>query len=71
MLAVAGRGLGGDDEERVRRAFTLVYGRPATQREIDLAVSFLSQTNGEGATLSRWEQYAQVLLSANEFMYVD
>jgi hypothetical protein len=60
-----------DDEERVRHAFTLVYGRPATQREIDLAVSFLSQTSGDGVELSRWEQYAQVLLSANEFMYVD
>jgi hypothetical protein len=30
-----------------------------------------SQPNGSENTLSRWEQYAQVLLSANEFMYVD
>jgi cytochrome c553 len=60
-----------DDDERIRHAFALVYGRPATQREIDLAVSFLSQANGDGIGLSRWEQYAQVLLSANEFLYVD
>jgi hypothetical protein len=60
-----------DDEDRVRHAFTLVYGRPATQRELDLAVSFLSQASGDGVGLSRWQQYAQVLLSANEFLYLD
>ena len=30
-----------------------------------------SQPNGGENALSKWEQYAQVLLSANEFMYVD
>jgi hypothetical protein len=60
-----------NDPDRVRQAFVVLYGRPVTERELSLATSFLSQSAAEGATLSRWEQYAQVLLSANEFMYVD
>ena len=58
-----------DDAERVRRAFPLVFGRPVTERELNLAMDFLSQEQRTG--LSPWEQYAQVLLSTNEFLYVD
>jgi hypothetical protein len=32
-------------------------------------VAFLSGPNDGG--LTRWQQYAQVLLAANEFLYVD
>jgi hypothetical protein len=62
----------GDDAGRIRRAFPLVYGRPVTEPELQLGLSFLagSEPDGKGA-LTRWEQYAQVLLSANEFLYVD
>jgi cytochrome c553 len=60
----------GDDAGRIRHAFLLLYGRPATERELRLGLAFL---NGgpPGGTLSRWEQYAQVLLATNEFLYVD
>jgi hypothetical protein len=47
-----------------------LYARPATDREVQLALSFLASTGSNGG-MSAWEQYAQVLLSANEFMYVD
>jgi cytochrome c553 len=62
-----------DDSVRIRQAFVLLYGRPATEREISLGMAFL---NGEHAaepavTLGRWEQYAQVLLGSNEFLFVD
>jgi hypothetical protein len=66
-----------DDATRVRRAYTLLYARPATEQEVELAVEFLNPSEplaGEGekkSSLSRWEQYAQVLLSANEFAFVD
>jgi hypothetical protein len=30
-----------------------------------------SPSSDDGSKLSKWEQYAQVLLSSNEFMYVD
>jgi hypothetical protein len=62
-----------DDADRIREAFVLLYGRPATDREIKLGLAFLAgKVDNPGAQkLTRWEQYAQVLLSANEFMYVD
>ena len=61
-----------DDRVRLGRAFSLALGRPPTAAEQELALEFLHaperQTNRLG--LSRWEQYAQVLLGSNEFMYV-
>ncbi len=61
----------GDDAEKVRRAFPLLYARPATDREVGLAVEFLKPTDGPKGPLGRWEQYAQVLLGANEFLFLD
>jgi mono/diheme cytochrome c family protein len=63
-----------DDAGRVRRAFLLLYGRPATEPELRLGLAYLSAPDlpGEqGAGLTRWERYAQVLLADNEFLYVD
>jgi hypothetical protein len=62
-----------DDSGRIRQAFLILYGRPVTERELSLGMAFLSarSTPDPAVTLSRWEQYAQVLLSANEFMFVD
>ncbi len=59
-----------DNATRIRAAFEIVYGRPASQREIELAEKYVG---GEGSTegLSRWERFCQALLAANEFMYVD
>jgi cytochrome c553 len=59
-----------DDAARIRRAFPLVYGRPVTDRELQLGLAFLAEGTGASA-LTRWEQYAQVLLSTSEFLYVD
>jgi hypothetical protein len=62
-----------DDAGRIRRAFLLLYGRPVTEPELQMGLDFLStrEVPASGPTLTRWEQYAQVLLSANEFLYVD
>jgi hypothetical protein len=54
------------DTARIRRAFLLAYGRPPTDREIQLGEDFLA-----GGAADVWEKYAQVLLSANEFAFVD
>jgi hypothetical protein len=54
------------DTARIRQAFLLTYGRPPTDRELQLGEEFLS-TGGADA----WEKYAHVLLSANEFAFVD
>jgi mono/diheme cytochrome c family protein len=65
---------GQNDSDRIRTAFVLLYGRPVTERELQLGLTFLSGrgAGGQGNPgLTRWEQYTQVLLSTNEFMYVD
>ncbi|HLK55581.1 MAG TPA: PSD1 and planctomycete cytochrome C domain-containing protein [Chthonomonadaceae bacterium] len=74
------------DAARIREAYLLAYGRPPTEKEISLGLTFLQGSKsyasappatgphpaGESAPkLSRWEQYAQALLSSNEFLYVD
>jgi hypothetical protein len=59
-----------DEETRVRLAVSRAYGRPATDREVQLAIEFLAEPNGN-EELTRWTQYAQVLLAANEFLFVD
>lgn len=74
--ALAGRlaSVANDDAARIRHAFLLLYGRPATPRDVTIGLEYLSGTTVaiKGApALSRWERYAQVLLSTNEFLYVD
>ncbi len=59
-----------DDRRRIKRAFVLLYGRPATDREAELGLQFVSTTS-DSDTLTPWERYAQALLSTNEFMHVD
>jgi mono/diheme cytochrome c family protein len=62
-----------EDAGRIRKAYPLLYGRLATEREVQLGLEFLTapEDDSSKAVLSRWEQYAQVLLGANEFIYVD
>ena len=65
-----------DDAARIERIYQFAFGRSPTDRERQLAREFLA---GDGspasepasAKLSPWEQYAQALLSTNEFMFVD
>jgi mono/diheme cytochrome c family protein len=54
-----------DDRARIRRAYQLLFSREAREREIQLGLEFLRESNGA------WPQYAQVLLSANEFSFVN
>jgi mono/diheme cytochrome c family protein len=54
------------DSARIRHAFLHAYGRPPTDREIRLGEDFLA-----GGSADAWEKYAQVLLSGNEFAFVD
>jgi cytochrome c553 len=74
---------GETDATRIQRAYLLAYGRPPIAAELRLGLAYLAgpspgasvvQTAAAGAKagrLSRWEQYAQALLSANEFLYID
>ena len=69
-----------DDAARIRRAYRLLYGREATPRELEIGLSYLhapdrpEPTSPSGPAkpdLSRWDRYAQALLAANEFLFVD
>jgi cytochrome c553 len=63
--------LGTTDEERVTAAYRLAFGRAPEPAEVDLAVRFLKRPAKPDDKLTRWQQYAQVLLASNEMMYVD
>jgi hypothetical protein len=58
---------------RVDAVYLLLFGRSARDHERALAVRFLaSDAPGDDATnLTRWEEYVQVLLLSNEFVFVD
>jgi mono/diheme cytochrome c family protein len=69
-----------DDPARIHRAYRLLYGRDVTPRELEIGLAYLGaadrpeSTNPAGPSrpdLSRWERYAQALLTANEFLFVD
>jgi hypothetical protein len=54
---------GADTETRIRRAYSLLFQREPTPKEIGLGLVFLN--TGPDA----WPQYAQALFSSNEFLY--
>ncbi len=57
----------GGDEERIGRAYPLLFGRPATAAEVRLGREFLPG----GPAGKMWDEYAHVLLASNEFLFVD
>ena len=69
--SLAGGLVGGaeDDETRIRNAVRTVFGREPDPSETELALAFLRQSST--SDMSRWEQYAQLLLASNELLYLD
>jgi hypothetical protein len=68
--ALAQRILGADkdDRARIRHVYLLLYGRDPLAEEERIGLEFLKR----GATPEKaWMEYGQVLLCANEFIYVD
>ncbi|HWB97855.1 MAG TPA: DUF1553 domain-containing protein, partial [Bryobacteraceae bacterium] len=57
------------DDARIRRAYALLFGRAPAPGELQKGLVFL-QAGGTTPAL-QWQQYAQVLLSSNEFSFVD
>jgi hypothetical protein len=56
-------------EDRIRRAYGLLYGRQPAPEELRIGLQFVSGPPTE-ADLA-WREYCQLLLCANEFIYVD
>jgi hypothetical protein len=67
----------GEDPARIRDAYMLLFGRAPTEKEATLGLQFLRTTpdfKGEtiaGQPSTAWKEYARVLLSSNEFEFVD
>jgi len=62
-----GREAGSDEAARIRLAYRLLYGREATDRELELGRAFLRDNKTPGV----WREYQQALLSANELIFVN
>ncbi len=57
------------ESERVEQVYALLFAREPEREEMKLALDFLRESESTGMT--RWEQYAQMLLASNEMLYVD
>jgi hypothetical protein len=59
------------EEGKVEFAYRIAFDRLPSKREKELALAFLKAPAKADEKLTRWQQYAQVLLASNEMMYVD
>ena len=69
-----------DDGSRIDRLYRILYGRPVRRQELKIGLDYLAKTGvgnaainrpAEDGKLKRWESFCQILLCANEFMYID
>ena len=60
-----------DDGERVKAAYRMAYQRTPSDKELSLGTKFTATKANPADKLTRWQQYAQILLASNELMYVD
>ncbi len=56
--------MNGEDAARIDEAYRILFSRAPTKQETELGLQFLHQGKDP------WPQYAQVLLSSNEFGFV-
>jgi mono/diheme cytochrome c family protein len=60
------------DTARLQTAYSLLYGREASDREQSVALEFLATVRKDSAnSLKAWTELTQALLSASEFIYLD
>jgi hypothetical protein len=57
------------DEDRVADLYERLFARRPDRAELKLALEYVRKPDAPGMT--RWEQYAQMLLASNEMLYVD
>ena len=58
-----------NDRARIRNAYRILFSREPDNDELAVALAYLNKpSSGE---ISRWDQYAQMLLVSNEMLYVD
>ena len=57
------------DEARIKNAYRILFSREAERDEVTVALAYLNKP--ASGDISRWDQYAQMLLASNEMLYVD
>jgi hypothetical protein len=60
-----------DDRAKIDHLYQLLYSRPASEREIVIGLSAVQPDGSTSSADELWLRYCQVLLCANEFVYVD
>ncbi len=60
-----------DQADRIQGLYRTVYGRSADAEEVRIGQQFLASATVGTVGLTPWERYAQALLLANEFAFVD
>jgi hypothetical protein len=64
-------GASGDPEARLTLGYELAWGRPPEPREIEGALRFIRNASRVSSDREAWTALAKVLLTANEFLYID
>jgi hypothetical protein len=69
-----------DDSGRIRQAYLLAYGRPAQDKEVERAASYLRRFDvdleargvaADARPLRVWQAYCQAIFASSEFLYLD
>jgi hypothetical protein len=60
-----------DDTGKVGRLYVLLFGRPPSEPETRIGLAALRRAVRATGMEKAWEEYCQVLLCANEFIYID
>jgi hypothetical protein len=61
-----------DDSARIAEVYRILFSRSPSDAERNAGLSFLKDTEGPSDDVTgAWQQYAQMLLSSNEFSFVD
>ena len=58
------------DQQRIEKAYKLLFSRSPTPREIEIGLAFLTQ-GADKSNAETWAQYTHVLLASNEFMFIN
>lgn len=58
----------GDRKNKIARLFSLAYGRPPTSEEFTTIHQYFGDRVADSR---RWQSFAQAILMANEFVFVD
>jgi hypothetical protein len=70
LLAQRAEKLAGDDAERIAQLYELLFARPPSADETAAGQAILAQFRRDKPAAA-WEAYCQVLVCANEFLFVD